>query len=786
MIKNFTFLCYVLLFTLATQSLSAQSMVFKIAAPASVSGTYLLYRSAFGPTDVNPVPETPIKMAAPALGCTPLTTSLKGTIGFVDRGDCTFLVKVKSLQDSGAVAVIICNNLSDPTAPTGTSTDIKVKSFLMEKDDCDKIKLAMAAGTVNGSIVARACEPVAPPNTIWGAKTGEGDFKGGLNGWTITTPADKGFKYSVDGDCVGPFLAAPCLMATGTICNGAVTMHSAKLDVDGVCQSPCKSSIISPNIDVSKETLKGLVLQFDQLTYQFRSDYYVTLSYDNGLTWPDTISVNDDVATNTGRSGISRISLCGANLSAKQIRLQFVYDSDYYFWGIDDVFLINEDFADPQVNTNFWAVPPMVKTPRNQVSEMVFLSDIKNNGVSPSPNTILTASVSRVGTGGALTALYSQDNAYGSVAACEQIENVNFAKSYVLPELPGTYQLDYRIKSDKNKVAGNDLRSSRFIITENTFANALTEAEFGSAYLAPLPGGVNTTAVWGADIKNFSVGNSFYFPKGSEVKATEFKFGVGDNAGTNKTFSAALRLSVYKIDEVSADGSVVTKKTLVGMGLDPENNEEYFVENTTPNKRLLKFKVVNLTGGSLRLADKTEYMFIIHVTQFSGAEMLPLLSFNPGGTNATLRWSYTAAQELGLDQAGVKRHYGTVYSADGKAGDDVHKRTIETRLFKKLYSELVTDLISGADDLLDEEAMSIAPNPASTEVMFSLNLAETSKKAKITIMDITGRTVLTQSLDNVKKDQITVNTSKLHTGIYVAKIETEQGFLSKKLLISNN
>ena len=56
--------------------------------------------------------------------CTPLPAgSMAGSIGVVERGDCTFETKVVNAQAAGAVAVIIGNNVAGPpVAPGGLVT----------------------------------------------------------------------------------------------------------------------------------------------------------------------------------------------------------------------------------------------------------------------------------------------------------------------------------------------------------------------------------------------------------------------------------------------------------------------------------------------------------------------------------------------------------------------------------------------------------------------------------------------------------------------------------------
>src|SRR5690606_25202838 len=85
--------------------------------PPSIAGTYNAAGAQFGP----PVTATGLTgnvvlgddgTGAPSDACEPLVNGadIAGNIALVDRGTCTFVIKVKNAQDAGAVGVIVANN----------------------------------------------------------------------------------------------------------------------------------------------------------------------------------------------------------------------------------------------------------------------------------------------------------------------------------------------------------------------------------------------------------------------------------------------------------------------------------------------------------------------------------------------------------------------------------------------------------------------------------------------------------------------------------------------------
>jgi PA domain-containing protein len=89
------------------------------------------------------------------LACTPLDATnaklVKGKVAVIDRGSCTFTVKVKNAQVAGAKAVIIAD--SQPGTPpqplAGTDDTINIPSMRVSRDDGAEIKTAIAATPPN-------------------------------------------------------------------------------------------------------------------------------------------------------------------------------------------------------------------------------------------------------------------------------------------------------------------------------------------------------------------------------------------------------------------------------------------------------------------------------------------------------------------------------------------------------------------------------------------------------------------------------------------------------------
>jgi extracellular elastinolytic metalloproteinase len=86
--------------------------------------------------------------------CEAIPGSLAGMIALIDRGLCDFTVKVKNVQNAGALAAIIANTLGRDSIITmgGADSSITIPAVFIGNSDGDSLKAALAAGSVNVTV----------------------------------------------------------------------------------------------------------------------------------------------------------------------------------------------------------------------------------------------------------------------------------------------------------------------------------------------------------------------------------------------------------------------------------------------------------------------------------------------------------------------------------------------------------------------------------------------------------------------------------------------------------
>ncbi|MDI9311001.1 MAG: T9SS type A sorting domain-containing protein [Limnohabitans sp.] len=135
--------------------------------PAGVAGNYnSIMTTAFGPAITANITADIILVndgSAPntdacanaTTGATFTAGSMTGKIALIRRGTCSFNLKVKAVQDAGAIAAIVMNNVAGagPIAMGGTNAAVTIPSISISKEDGDLLEAAITGGsTINATL----------------------------------------------------------------------------------------------------------------------------------------------------------------------------------------------------------------------------------------------------------------------------------------------------------------------------------------------------------------------------------------------------------------------------------------------------------------------------------------------------------------------------------------------------------------------------------------------------------------------------------------------------------
>jgi len=722
---------------------------------------------------------------APANGCDPITNpdAIAGKIAVLDRGECNFTVKVRNAQAAGALAVIVCNNRPETAEgggifPMGGTDidDLNTFSIMLSQESCTEFKANLPLN-VSIEVDETVFDLTEPSKVIWGLEPGQGDFDGGLNGWSAVTIECNGapseaatWKYEADGISEGGLGNGG---STGpSFCNGAVGFNSDFLDnggnvetnadgqvtsIDegsGDCPAPQIGELISPLIDLSGSDVAGVSVEFYQAARTFTNTrFFVEYSIDGGENYVVAAEVNAEVAANQTATELKQtIPLPGA-AGTSQLRVKFTMFGNYYYWVIDDVKIIEREANNLRVNENFFATAPNVKVPKSQVDAIHFLADIQNIGAATQENTSLNMTVTNDATG---AEVFNSDLAYGSITADSIAENKLFESTFTPDDVVANYTGVYTVSSDSEDFDATDnTRTINFSVTENEFAN-----EDGMNM-----GNISITDP--SQIPTWSLGNYFYLPKGNGWKVAKFGIGIG-NADMVGGLEVGVRM--FKWTDIDAD-----------------SDDSGFPEAAPNEREFIGFADYEILGNEL----PTDVNEITEIFNQDGDES-PILLEDGGhyivmmtmdaevGVAATdALYNNYLAMNLASTQAGAPR-YWSFFGSSSDIFETVYDANNNFTPLVRMFIE--PEDASAVVELSADNLVTVGPNPAKEFVNIGMEFTQSFDEVNIMITDAAGRVVLMNDLQNIQNHQMRVDVSNLMAGIFLVNINTPEGVRTEKFI----
>ena len=804
--RFFTKNLFLIVLSFVTVDMMAQTInTLTINSPSGIAGDYLAVRAGFGNQANDPITgnaafandgSTTGTGGTVNDGCQPLVNNVTGLITFVDRGVCQFGAKALAAQDKGAIVAIICNNAANaaqapfPMVPGDFGAQVTIPTFMISYADCQKLRTDIIAGGVNVTLRNTCVSSAAyGANVVWGKTPGQGDFKGGLNDWTV----DKSntWEYVADGNITGGAYGG-VQMTSFSACDGVMAFNSDKLDNGGVagdfgaglCPAPCTGALISPAINLTGQTIDGIVVEFHQGLRQFQSQFYLITSKDGGLTWPDTLQFNTEYPVNSDAiSGErKRLALVGYQ-GVTNFRMKFEYAGNYYYWGIDDVVLINESKADVKVNENFYATAPTLSVPASQVSEMPFLTDISNVGNGNASNVKVEVVITDPQNANAELARLT--NNYGNISAGAVQENKPFAESYTPPATPGRYNGSYIITSTEDATGPNNKVDFFFNVTENTYANLLPEAEVTPAnYL----GYVLDPWTVGDEVTYYSAGNIYFVKEGNNVTVDKVRFGLGnDIANINET--GFISVDIYEwIDEDDNNECAPLERVKVG-------TNSVFLDAAIENARIIELPLWALDtegnaaeGKEVDLKDNTTYVVMAHTSPLDpSVDRYEILGYTGRTFTAFDRSTNYSASTYAFDTLGIQRNSGSLFGLTGTSAEDVEERNYEIvqngATQSAVYLEMDVKQATKTYDVDNKAQVSTFPNPASRELYIDVTLEKLSQNVRVDLISMDGKVAATRSFTNVQDSRLKLDLGNVISGTYSALIHTDNGVISRKVMV---
>lgn len=771
--RVFTFLAAALMVVALSFTASAQysyevEVITPIEATLPVQGVNLGWGIHLAPGDpLTAEAVVVIDSSGSDLGCVGSTPgAYEGKIAIVRRGECAFILKVQNAVAAGAIAVVIVNTdggtITDIANGAG-AVNLNVPTMIVPFDGGDELITAITGGeSAELSIVRQPLDP-GDINIIWG---GPGDpnseFAGGFNDWTATgvlcsEGADADNASWIWGEYPrgqGRFAGTQPGIASLSNFNGNVMFDSNFLDdggtgdAEGACPGPHRGELTSPVMDLSDDL--SVAVRFNQFYRRFAgpgnsqqvTGSYIEVTNDGGDTWT-SFAVNSGLAVNaqTAVNDVQVVDISSVAAGQEAVQIRFVFDGNYYFWQIDDVYLIGLPDNNLSLERVFSPIVTLY-TPQAQLGPLFadvdgwpFAAAMKNNG-----GNVVTATVGVTITAveGPVVFEITQD-----IELVPSPDDVVITLDEPFDPVgldPGEYIVSYELFQDgvEDFDPSDNTQSFNFFITDNTsWQSGEPRTSTG-----PPQGNTGTTWAYGASM-------STILTPGLDLAVTSFETYV----------------SAASADEL--DGQIASLYLLVDEGI--ASGDEYGENNSfaalgeyelsaADNNQIFSVELESFEGEPLViLKDTTSYLALVEVPS----------NIRIGVDNQMRNFPTSMAPTSVLLYS--RLHFNGAFSATYR----------NTTPFVRLNLEVIV----GTDTPeLPESYVTMFPNPATDQAYVNLNF-ERAMSATIAISDISGKVINYTVVQNVKEHTEIINTSALAAGTYIVHVGTKEGVTVKKLLV---
>lgn len=639
------------------------------------------------------------------------------------------------------------------------------------------VRVWSTPGMIENSGTFRICAYWEAPSedvVLWGNNPGEGDFDGGMNGWTT---------IAIDPDDSAKWRWAACACSAGELDHSKLSSPSAYngamiFDADSLncCLSDDPPPLIvqqtgelwSPVIDCS--SFPAVALKYYQSYAAVTSTTSIAYSIDGGVTWLDTIEVNKEIGPSqkTYSPSFHRIPILEA-AGASQFRVKFIFSGNFYNWIVDDVQLVSLENNNLDLAERSVAIAPNARWPVSQLECFGFKGDISNLGATAQPDVDFNISIFNETTS---DQVYNETLPLGTIPALTTIENQIIEGCFTPSVTPTPYSGIYTVSSDsidsnpETNVAEFGFETTEFQFSKERGATTTIHPGFFS---------------WDSgEPHSWAYGNFFHIVKGSETEpkiyAYSGTFSIG-NADGNNVAGQMVSLFLYKWDDdTNNDGN-----------MDPDERTKvayrhYTILGTEQPLDLITLPLVSYPDGdpenqeSIFLESNQDYVLMLEYSATSNID-IEFLASTAFDYNAQIELSQQNGNPRFAGMLGVNGDLDAVaYNSTGFGRDVVPV----VRLHLTDQQVVKTENIISQDLIL-----SLSPNPVNDYLRLNTNLTETLPEATIRIFDLNGRLLVNQNYQNLSSETLSFDVSRFTPGAYVLQFISNNTVKAGRFLVQH-
>lgn len=581
-----------------------------------------------------------------------------------------------------------------------------------------------------------AAKPLADNNANRATPFWVEDFAGGFPaGWTaIDSSGICPWVYSTDGSwgnfSTGGTTAAAAGINSTTGANGFLMCdidsanHFTYGQPSGANYQYLSSYVATDVIDCS--THGSVILNFEQ-SFRYNNGVAMIVEVSNdGTNWT-SYDVSAGQANNAASADPVNVNLNISTTAANQatVYIRFGWSARVYFWMIDDISLSEADPFDIANLDTWWGMGTLdnqyYKIPVSHATPVTFYSDLSNNTGSQ-----LDGCTSDTDVSGTAGSVYAGTGSSISLTGSTN-DTVTTATTWT-PAVIGMYD----VTSVASSTSGTDEN-----LTNNTFVDSLeiTESIFGVDNLTDGSQSTGSISNFSSNTgQPFKIGNIYQVTVDDVVECVHI--GIADNAQNE---GKEVFAEVYAFDP--------------NLG----TNGEFVYRGATG------FEVI--TNAQLGTIISLE--MVVPADVLANEEILVVAGHNGGDASGSDDVSFMYGQSV-LEQ--------TVYGYNG-AGDLFFLSNPRAIVIRPDFDCGLG--LAEADQIIDA---TLFPNPANDQ--FTVRLAKEISTGTITLIDLSGRIVLTQEVNSTVSD-ITVDVAEFANGMYTLHVQSDKGVKSIQVEVAH-
>ncbi len=595
---------------------------------------------------------------------------------------------------------------------------------------------AVEQDCISDRITQPAVKPLTDNNSNRVTPFWEEDFAGGIPaGWTtIDSSGICPWVYSTDGSwgnfSTGGTIAAAAAINSTTSANGFLLCdidsanHFTYGQPSGANYQYLSTYVATDAINCLTHT--SVILNFQQF-FRYNNGVSMNVQVSNdGMNWT-TFDVSAGQVNNIASADPVNVNLNISNVAANEatVYIRFGWSARVYFWMIDDISLSEADPFDVANLDTWWGMGGLnnqyYKIPVSHATPITFYSDLLNNTGATLDGCASDIDVSGI-SGSVFTGIA------GSISLPGTINDTVTTSSAWTPAVVGMYDMT----SVASSTSGTDDN-----LTNNNFIDSLeiTVSTFGLDNLTNVSQSTGSISNFSSNTgQPFKIGNVYQVTVDDVVECVHI--GIADDSQNE---AKEVFAEVYAWDPNSG------------------TNGDFIFRGATAYHVVTAAEV----GTIITLE------MVVPADIYANEQMLVVAGHAGGASSGSDDVSFMYGQPVNDRDV-----YG--YNGVGNLFFLTNPRAIVIRPDFSCGLGLV-----GVDNIIDAI---VFPNPANDQ--FTVRLANEISTGTITLIDLSGRIVLTEKVNSTVSN-ITIDVAEFASGMYTLHVQSDKGVKSIQVEVAH-